>query len=821
MSRASTESLPVRAPLGPLVFGPAVRTVTSAGAGALAGLLAGLALTAGLSAAGWGSGIALGAVLLAAFARGLARGGHRVAGPADVVTLARGILTCGAAGLTTDSLLGRPVTVALLVLTVPAVVLDAVDGRVARRTGTVSEFGGRFDGEVDALLMLVLSVFVATDVGWWVVAIGLARYAFGITGRALPWLRGQLDYLYWRKVVTATATIALTVAAAGVLPHWSSVTVMVLALTLVAESFGRDVWWLWRRRGATASAAGGRRRRGTGSSASAPPAGAKRRSRTVAAALDGAALLLLWFALLGPDQPDRFTPSALLRIPLEGVVVAGLVLLLPARWTRRLVWVVGTLLGVLTVLKILDLSAFTVQDRPFNLVTDRGQFGSGFAFVDDALGPWAAWASVILAALLAGAVVVLVPLASRRLALLATRHHRGSTRAVAGLAVAWVACAATGFQLAPGRPAAAADVGMLASDRVRAAVDALHEQRRFDLAVASDPLPGPAAADLTALRGKDVLVVFVESYGRVALEGPDAEPVRRLLDAGTARLRDSGFTARSAFLTSSTFGSSSWLAHATLQSGLWVDNQSLYDRLLSSRRTTLTSAFARAGWRTVALLPSNRGTWPEGRAFYRFAKVYDRNSLGYRGPKFGFSAVPDQFALAALARLELARPDRAPVMAEIELTSSHAPWAPLPTMVDWTRLGDGSVYDGIEAEAMTTKGFLGDRRAVPAAYRASIAYSLTSLIGFVERYGDDDLVVIALGDHQPSTVVSGYGARRDVPITLIAHDPVVIARIAAWGWQDGLRPGERAPVWPMDSFRDRFFTAYGPGAPSAGTPGRP
>lgn len=825
MSRAAAASLDLPVPLASPMSGLGIRKATVIGLAALMALLAGLGVTVGLSGAGWAGGLACGAILISGFARGLVRSGHHTAGWADLITLSRGLLTCGVAGLTLESLLGEHVTPVLVALAVPAVVLDAVDGRVARRTGTVTAFGGRFDGEVDALLMLVLSAFVAPNVGWWVLAIGLARYAFGIAGRALPWLREQLDYLYWRKVVTATASIALTVAAANVLPHRLTVTAMVLALILVAESFGRDVWWLRRRRFTTASAHGGRLRPASATAsadASAAEGGrAPLRSGGAVVVVNGLALLLVWFALLGPNEPDRFTASAFLRIPVEAVVVAGLALVVSARWTRTLVAILGILLGALTVLKILDLGAFTVLDRPFNLVTDRGQFGSGLAFISDALGRWAATGIVIAAVLLVGTLVVLVPLALSRLMRLVVRHRPTSILALPGFAAVWILCAVAGFHVAPGEPMAAADVGMLATDKVRAAAAALQEQKQFDVAVASDPLPGSTSADLAGLRGKDVLVVFVESYGRVAVEGSDAGPVQRLLDAGTARLRGSGYTAKSAFLTSSTFGGNSWLAHATLQSGLWVDNQSLYDRLLSSNRTTLTSAFARTGWRTVALLPSNRGMWPEGRAFYRFDKVYERSSLGYEGPTFGFSAMPDQFALAAFTRLELARPNRAPIMAEIELTSSHAPWAPLPTMVDWARLGDGSVFDAIAAKAVTSKELVSDRQDVPAAYRTSIAYSLTSLLTFVEGYGDDNLVVILLGDHQPSTVVSGSGASRDVPITVIAHDQGVFERISGWGWQDGLRPDDGAPVWPMNAFRDRFLTAYSHPASTGAASGRP
>jgi hypothetical protein len=70
--------------------------------------------------------------------------------------------------------------------------------------------------------------------------------------------------------------------------------------------------------------------------------------------------------------------------------------------------------------------------------------------------------------------------------------------------------------------------------------------------------------------------------------------------------------------------------------------------------------------------------------------------------------------------------------------------------------------------------------------------------------------MVFLGDHQPAPVVSGSGASRDVPVTIVAQDPSVLDRISSWDWQDGLRPDPHAPVWRMDSFRDRFLTAFGP-----------
>ena len=148
-------------------------------------LLAALAGTVGLSRAGWVVGVTCGVIMNAALARGLSRYDHERLSPADWVTLTRATLAVGVAALTADSFDG-PAPVALLVtLTVVALALDAVDGWIVRRTGTATPLGARFDGEVDAFLIAVLSVYVARSAGAWVLAIGAARYAFLAAGWVL------------------------------------------------------------------------------------------------------------------------------------------------------------------------------------------------------------------------------------------------------------------------------------------------------------------------------------------------------------------------------------------------------------------------------------------------------------------------------------------------------------------------------------------------------------------------------------------------------------------------------------------------------------
>jgi hypothetical protein len=275
-------------------------------------------------------------------------------------------------------------------------------------------------------------------------------------------------------------------------------------------------------------------------------------------------------------------------------------------------------------------------------------------------------------------------------------------------------------------------------------------------------------------------------------------------------LQAAGFSSRSAFLTSPTFGGLSWLAHSTLQSGIRVDGQRRYDQLVQHDRLTLTSAFKRAGWRAVGVMPANHRAWPEGASYYRYDAIYDRRNLGYRGPDFGLPPMPDQYSLLALQRRELAPRHRAPLFAEVDLISSHAPWTRIPRLVPWGDVGDGSVFGRVPAEESTQAGLFGDAERARTAYGHSIEYSLGALFSFARRYGDDDLVVVVLGDHQPATLVSGQDAGHDVPISVIARDPKVMDRIASWRWQDGMLPEPDAPVWPMQAFRDRFLTAFGP-----------
>ena len=206
-----------------------------------------LAGTVGLGATGWFVGTACGLVTATALSHGLTRSSSGALGAANRVTLTRATLVGGVTALVVDALVGTANVAAIVGLAVVALVLDGVDGWVARRTGTVSALGARFDMEVDAFLIMVLSVYVAGSVGPWVLAIGAARYAAWVGGWVVRWMRTPVPPRYWRKPVAAIQGIVLTAAVADPAPGVAIHVAIAVAMVLLAESFGRDVVWQWRR----------------------------------------------------------------------------------------------------------------------------------------------------------------------------------------------------------------------------------------------------------------------------------------------------------------------------------------------------------------------------------------------------------------------------------------------------------------------------------------------------------------------------------------------------------------------------------------------
>jgi phosphatidylglycerophosphate synthase len=778
---------------------PTIRLAAILGLLATAALLGVMSATAGLGVAGWITGLATGPAATALLAAARMRSDQPAIHPADWVTLTRSVLIAGVAGLVADSF-SRPLSVtALVTISTVALVLDAVDGQVARRTGTATPLGARIDGEVDAFLILLLSIAVSEKYGSWVLVIGAARYAFLLAGFVMPWLAAPLPPRYWRKVVAAVQGIVLTVAVSGVPARPVGMIAVAVALLLLIESFGRDVIWLYR-------------------------AGASARTRRVLrVSVTVLAVVLVWFDLIAPNRAWQFTPAAFVRIPVEALVLVAVALVLPPRPRKIVAAVAGVLFGVMTVAKILDILFFEEIDRAFNPVLDWVSIGPALGVVQDAIGT--VLADVVLGLLALGLLllIVIITASAIRITTVAAGHRRGAVSALAGLAAIWGLCAGLSLQLVAGSPVASTSATGLAVAQVQATRAGLSDPRVFVQSTRSrDPQAAVPASDvLTGLRGKDVIIAFVESYGQVAVQGTSMSPgVDTVLRQGTASLARAGWSAQSAWLTSPTFGGISWLAHSTLESGLWINTNQRYNELLSSSRYTLSDAFKKAGWHTVADDPSDTGAWPPGKTFYHYDDLFNRKNVGYQGPSFAYAAMPDQYVLSAFQRNELA-PGHKPVMAEIDLVSSHTPWAPLPRLVPWNKVGNGSVFDPQPAESQYAATVWRNPNTVRKFYAQSIKYTLRALTQWVTESHDPNLVLIMLGDHQPHTAVSGIGPTHEVPISIVSRDPSVFKQISSWHWQDGLLPGASAPLKPMDAFRNEFLGAFSAASSQTASAHRP
>lgn len=523
------------------------------------------------------------------------------------------------------------------------------------------------------------------------------------------------------------------------------------------------------------------------------------------------AIVFIFIALVIPNRISDISVSSLLFFPLE-LLLLCLLLLLPGRVGLLLRWVMAVLLAVGLIFKCADMGTFKVFARPFNPVFDGYLFANGMNLLNGAIGAvGAALVAVLLVVLvlviIAGAFWVL----GRVQWLLCMSVHTSVVLLLGG-SVLWL------LLFFIGSPKASVQFYQHLSAHILDIVATAKDIQSFNTQLDnSDDAPREGNNLFAQLRGKDVLVIFVESYGRTALDNPEFAPqIRPLLERTTNELAEKGFASRSGFLTSPTVGGLSWLAHGTAMSGLWIDNQIRYNSLMLSERPTLNRLFKQAGWRTVAVMPAITMAWPEGK-YFGYDHIYDANNLGYQGKPFNWITMPDQYTLDAFQQRELAKPSkelaRTPVMAEIALISSHAPWTPIPQLIDWNAVGDGTVFNAQATSGDSPEEVWKDNARIRLQFRLSIEYALETIASYVKNYGDDNLVVLVFGDHQPAPIVTGDNGQftagsRDVPVHFIARDPKVMEAISNWQWTAGMLPAADAPVWRMDEVRNKLIDTF-------------
>ncbi|MEQ8965864.1 MAG: hypothetical protein RID91_08575 [Azospirillaceae bacterium] len=536
-----------------------------------------------------------------------------------------------------------------------------------------------------------------------------------------------------------------------------------------------------------------------------------------------AAVAALAVPLMLPDHPGVLKTGLVVFFPLELPVLVLTLALAPTGGPVSIAVraVVVAALALRAVLAAADFGTWMALGRPFNPAYDAKLLVDGHNLLVGAIGAVPAALAILGAVALVGLGLFGLWAATGRLAGWRPPRPAAAIALVPMLALAGGDMARSTLPVDPPGDAFAAR-GLLS--HAEAVVEARTARRDLMRVAADDAFAAvPGDALMPALDGTDVIVAFVESYGRTTHDNPlYAESVLPTLAAAERDLRGAGLAARSAWLTAPTVGGQSWLSHATLLSGLWIDSQPRYDALMASDRATLIHLADRAGRRTAAVMPAITMAWPEA-GYFGYDAVYASDDLGYRGPPFNWVTMPDQYTWTALERLTLeGREGRADAFVEVALISSHAPWTPVPELIDWTAVDDGRVFADMAASGDPPEVVWRDRDRVRAQFGASVVYALETAASFAARQGRAPgrvRLIVLLGDHQPAGFVAQDHGGRDVPVHLIGP-PSLVDRFAAAGWEAGLRPSGEAPVWRMDAFRDHFLAAFGPDPAAPATVGQ-
>ncbi len=315
--------------------------------------------------------------------------------------------------------------------------------------------------------------------------------------------------------------------------------------------------------------------------------------------------------------------------------------------------------------------------------------------------------------------------------------------------------------------------------------------------------------NLNKLRGTDVFLAFVESYGMSVISddryGSIMKP--RLTDFDR-RMKGMGIGIVSGSLVAPSQGGQSWYGHASLLSGLWVDNQLRYDLLLAENPETLIDDFKKLGHNTVAIMPAITRSWPEGQRF-GYDQIFTHENIDYAGPPLNWVTMPDQFTWSFLQNAIHKNTGDVPLFVELGLISSHAPWTPiLEVYEDWSSIENGEIFMEWEKRGPTPQELWADHDEVRKHYSLSVDYAINAMVGFAEQYMKERDLLIVLGDHQAAPLITGEGASKAVPVHVISRDKSLLEPFLQWGFTPGAIPEITTDAPRMDSFRGMFLEAY-------------
>ena len=521
-------------------------------------------------------------------------------------------------------------------------------------------------------------------------------------------------------------------------------------------------------------------------------------------------LVALNAVLLGLEVP-RHAGLASYGLAWEALLLVGLFALLPARRvTRGLAWLAGTVLLALVALALFDALTRASLNRPLNLMQDWVLLDAVYQLVTGNLG---ALASMLLGMVLVAGLVAVIWGAGRGLYALSTRPD-DALHVPLSLAVGLFALGLVGTVVSA-RGAALPGTGVpgvvVVQQQWLAGQAATAENRDFRARLEQSREQAAGQA-LPGLAGVDVILGLVESYGVSAVFDARYAPVIvPSLEAVGEKLDAAGLHVVTGVLEAPIAGGQSWLAQASLLSGLQVRYAGHYDALQARARDTLVQDFQATGHHTAMLAPAIQLDWPEGR-WFGWERIVDKHAFDYAGPPFFWVSVPDQYTWAFFQR-ELRAKSEDPVFAMLALVSSHAPWTPiLPVLEDWEAIGDGAIFDQWADQGPAPETLWRDFDRVREYYAESVRYSLEVTGAYAARFADEETLFFMLGDHPAAALITGQDANWAVPVHVLSGDPELLEPFRARGFVPGMQPPSEQAEHGFDALRGWLRDAFG-GAP--------
>ncbi|MGJ8611799.1 MAG: sulfatase [Octadecabacter sp.] len=514
--------------------------------------------------------------------------------------------------------------------------------------------------------------------------------------------------------------------------------------------------------------------------------------------------------LIQPNHPGAMTWGAVTLFPLElPAVLLGLLALGTGRMAHGARATLTLVLTLTVVWKAADAAMFTALSRGFNPLTDMSLVVAFLNLMSGTFG-WGVAVLAVLASILAVVVVAFllwwasgvwaragIPRALRNLAAVGALCSLGVVVAQVGHTM--------GRWVLPVEPPGIAFTARLGIERVGLVWETLTNMRNFRNAVATDRFANQDG--LFDLIDRDVFVIFVESYGRTSFDTPQyAQKHLETLRTAQADLRNRGLTMASTFLRSPTRGGQSWLAHSTFANGLWISDQSRYGAALKSGRQTVYHIAQNAGFQTAAVMPQITLAWPESDTM-GFDTILAADDLGYEGRPFNWITMPDQFTFTAMDRLlDTSQTGDTPLFVQIALGSSHAPWVPVPELIAWADVGNGTIYDPVVAASDTPDVVWQDYDRVRTQYGLAVDYALQTVFSYVALHSETAPLFFIIGDHQAAGFVA-LDDRPDVPIHVVGPKHLV-ELIVDDNFHAGLIPPANTNVSSMMDMRELLIQTF-------------